>query len=144
TSTAPATAPSSGSGTPATDPTLLRRRARQRALADLLRARHPIPAAWRDHLAADTLVCRCEEVPAEAITEAVTDLGATDARTVKLLTRAGMGWCQGRVCGYAVACLARPDAADPPSPADLLAAAKRPLARPVPLGMLAAQDRRNK
>ncbi|WP_370356616.1 FAD-dependent oxidoreductase [Catenulispora sp. EB89] len=131
-------------------PTLLRRRARQRALADLLRARHPIPAAWRAHLADDTVVCRCEEVTASAITEAVTDLGAGDARTVKLLTRAGMGWCQGRVCGYAVACLARADggadAADPASPSatDLLAAAKRPLARPVPLGVLAEQDRRNK
>ena len=131
-------------------PTLLRRRARQRALADLLRARHPIPAAWREHLADDTVVCRCEEVTASAITEAVTDLGAGDARTVKLLTRAGMGWCQGRVCGYAVACLARgdggADASDPASPsaADLLAAAKRPLARPVPLGVLAEQDRRNK
>jgi NADPH-dependent 2,4-dienoyl-CoA reductase/sulfur reductase-like enzyme len=116
----------------------IHRRARTRALADLLRAQHPIPAAWRDHLTPDTLVCRCEEVPASAITEAVRDLGAADARTVKLLTRAGMGWCQGRVCGHAVACLAS-DAA----PTDLLAAAKRPLARPVPLGVLAAQDRRN-
>ena len=60
--------------------------------------------------------------------------------------RAGMGWCQGRVCGYAVACLARGQGADadPPTEADLLAAAKRPLARPVPLGVLADQDRRNK
>jgi NADPH-dependent 2,4-dienoyl-CoA reductase/sulfur reductase-like enzyme len=148
-SEAPA-AESTAATPPANLPTLLRRRARQRALADLLRARHPIPAAWREHLADDTVVCRCEEVTASAITEAVTDLGAGDARTVKLLTRAGMGWCQGRVCGYAVACLARGDAdADAsgpatPSAADLLAAAKRPLARPVPLGVLAEQDRRNK
>jgi len=123
-------------------PTLLRRRTRQRALADLLRARHPIPDAWRDHLAADTLVCRCEEVPASAVAEAVTDLGAADSRTVKLLTRAGMGWCQGRVCGYAVACLAR-RSGEAPTEADLLAAAKRPLARPVPLSVIAEQDQRN-
>jgi NADPH-dependent 2,4-dienoyl-CoA reductase/sulfur reductase-like enzyme len=121
--------------------TLLRSRARQRAFAELLRARHPIPAAWHTHLADDTLVCRCEEVPVSAITEAVTDLGATDARTVKLLTRAGMGWCQGRMCGYAIACLA---GETPPTETDLLAAAKRPLARPVPLSVLAEQDRRNK
>jgi hypothetical protein len=120
---------------------LLRSRARQRAFAELLRARHPIPAAWHTHLADDTLVCRCEEVPVSAITEAVTDLGATDARTVKLLTRAGMGWCQGRMCGYAIACLA---GETPPTETDLLAAAKRPLARPVPLSVLAEQDRRNK
>ena len=122
--------------------TLLRRRTRQRALADLLRARHPIPAAWREHLADDTVVCRCEEVPAKTIAEATGELGAGDVRTVKLLTRAGMGWCQGRVCGYAVACLAA--GGDPASEADLLAAASRPLARPVPLGVLAEQDRRNK
>ena len=33
-------------------------------------------------------------------------MGAADARSVKLLARPGMGWCQGRMCGYAVACLA--------------------------------------
>ncbi|WP_370358680.1 NAD(P)/FAD-dependent oxidoreductase [Catenulispora sp. MAP12-49] len=128
--------------TPANLGDLLRRRTRQRALADLLRARHPIPAAWRQHLADDTVVCRCEEVPAKTIAEATGELGAGDVRTVKLLTRAGMGWCQGRVCGYAVACLAA--GGDPASEADLLAAASRPLARPVPLGVLAEQDRRNK
>ncbi|MFL6112469.1 MAG: NAD(P)/FAD-dependent oxidoreductase [Catenulispora sp.] len=116
---------------------LRRRRDRQRTFADVVRTQHPIPPAWHDHLAPDTLICRCEEVPARAIPEAVEDLGATDARTIKLLTRAGMGWCQGRVCGYAVACLAGGAATD------LLAAAKRPLARPVPLGVLAAQDQRN-
>jgi len=115
---------------------LRRRRGRQRAFADLIRAQHPIPPLWRDRLEPDTTVCRCEEVPAAAITTAVADLGAADARTVKLLTRAGMGWCQGRMCGYAVACLAGRDAG-PPSPQDLLAAARRPLARPVPLGKLA-------
>lgn len=139
----PAAPPTAPPSLPAVLPTLLRRRARQRALADLLRARHPIPDAWREHLAADTLVCRCEEVPASAIAEAVTDLGAADFRTVKLLTRAGMGWCQGRVCGYAVACLAR-GAGEAPAEADLLAAAKRPLARPVPLSVIAEQDRRNR
>ncbi|MEY9893255.1 NADPH-dependent 2,4-dienoyl-CoA reductase/sulfur reductase-like enzyme [Catenulispora sp. MAP5-51] len=128
--------------TPANLGDLLRRRTRQRALADLLRARHPIPAAWREHLADDTVVCRCEEVPVKTIAEATGELGAGDVRTVKLLTRAGMGWCQGRVCGYAVACLAA--GGDPASEADLLAAASRPLARPVPLGVLAEQDRRNK
>ncbi|MBW8802733.1 MAG: FAD-dependent oxidoreductase [Catenulisporales bacterium] len=117
---------------------LRRRRDRQRTLADVIRTQHPIPPAWRDHLTPDTVVCRCEEVPAGAITEAVEHLGATDTRTVKLLTRAGMGWCQGRVCGYAIACLAGGG-----TPTDLLAAAKRPLARPVPLGVLAGQDQRN-
>ena len=84
-------------------------------------------APWTEQVTDDTVVCRCEEVPASAIREAVTELGATDARTVKLLTRAGMGWCQGRMCGPAVAGLA---GCEP-------VASRRPFAHPVPLGVLA-------
>lgn len=86
------------------------------------------PAHWPEHLTDDTVVCRCEEVTAGSVREAL-DLGAGDERTVKLLTRAGMGWCQGRMCGTAIAGLA--DCAPTP--------AKRPFARPVPLGVLARQ-----
>ncbi|MFE1798804.1 FAD-dependent oxidoreductase [Streptomyces sp. NPDC059517] len=85
------------------------------------------PDRWVERVGDDTLVCRCEEVPAAAIREAVDELGAGDVRTVKLLTRAGMGWCQGRMCAPAVAGLA----GCPPTPA------RRPFARPVPLGVLA-------
>ncbi|WP_328352302.1 FAD-dependent oxidoreductase [Streptomyces sp. NBC_00445] len=85
------------------------------------------PAHWAEQVTDDTVVCRCEEVTGGAIREAVTDLGAGDLRTVKLLTRAGMGWCQGRVCGPAVAGLA--GCAQAPG--------RRPFARPVPLGVLA-------
>ena len=85
------------------------------------------PAHWTEQVTDDTVVCRCEEVPAAAIREAVGELGAGDVRTVKLLTRAGMGWCQGRMCGPAVAGLA--GCAPEPS--------RRPFARPVPLGVLA-------
>ncbi|WUR79188.1 FAD-dependent oxidoreductase [Streptomyces phaeochromogenes] len=87
------------------------------------------PARWTEQVTDDTVVCRCEEVPASAIREAVDELGAGDVRTVKLLTRAGMGWCQGRMCGPAVAGLAR----CPETPS------RRPLARPVPLGVLARE-----
>ncbi|MFJ5303645.1 FAD-dependent oxidoreductase [Streptomyces sp. NPDC088350] len=85
------------------------------------------PARWADLVTDDTVVCRCEEVTGGAIREAVQGLGAGDVRTVKLLTRAGMGWCQGRMCGPAVAGLAGCELT--PSP--------RPFARPVPLGVLA-------
>ncbi|MFD6288039.1 FAD-dependent oxidoreductase [Streptomyces sp. NPDC060205] len=87
------------------------------------------PDRWVERVGDDTLVCRCEEVPAAAIREAVDELGAGDVRTVKLLTRAGMGWCQGRMCGPAVAGLA----GCAPTPA------RRPFARPVPLGVLARE-----
>ncbi len=87
------------------------------------------PAHWAEQVTDETVVCRCEEVPASAVREAVDELGAGDVRTVKLLTRAGMGWCQGRMCGPAVAGLAR----CPETPS------RRPFARPVPLGVLARE-----
>ncbi|MEU8890809.1 NAD(P)/FAD-dependent oxidoreductase [Streptomyces sp. NPDC048442] len=85
---------------------LLRSRGRMRRFADVMTAAHAPGSGWPRWLADDTEVCRCEEVTAGCIHEAVTELGARDARSVKLLTRAGMGWCQGRTCGTAVACLA--------------------------------------
>ncbi|MFE5917472.1 NAD(P)/FAD-dependent oxidoreductase [Streptomyces sp. NPDC056468] len=100
-----------------------------RKLAAALAAAYPPPAHWSDQVTDDTLVCRCEEVTAGAVREAVEELGAGDVRTVKLLTRAGMGWCQGRVCGPAVAGLTGCE----------LTPSRRPFARPVPLGVLARQ-----
>ncbi|MFF2780834.1 NAD(P)/FAD-dependent oxidoreductase [Streptomyces sp. NPDC058052] len=106
---------------------LARRRARLRSFADAMGAAHRPGPGWTGWLREETAVCRCEEVPAGRVREAVEELGATDARTVKLLTRAGMGWCQGRMCGPAVAALA----GDGPAPD------RRPLACPVPLRQLA-------
>ncbi|MFE4261172.1 NAD(P)/FAD-dependent oxidoreductase [Streptomyces sp. NPDC056883] len=107
---------------------LVRTRTRLRAFAAAMAGAHRPGPGWTGWLREDTDVCRCEEVPAGRIREAVEDLGARDARTVKLLTRAGMGWCQGRMCGPAVAALAGTD----PAPD------RRPLSCPVPLRHLAA------
>jgi len=85
---------------------LIERRRQLIAFAEVLHRAHPVPAGWPAWLRDDTLVCRCEEVPVGRLREAVDLLGATDARTAKLLTRCGMGWCQGRMCGEAVARLA--------------------------------------
>ncbi|WP_411136754.1 FAD-dependent oxidoreductase [Streptomyces sp. C10] len=113
---------------------LRRRRDRMRAFAEAMAVSHAPAAGWTDWLTDDTDVCRCEEVTAGRIREAVTDLGARDAHTVKLLTRAGMGWCQGRMCGTAAACLAAGGGAvEPP-------AERRPFAVPVPLSALASPD----
>jgi len=109
-------------------PQVLARRERRRAFAELMAAAHNPGPGWTGWLTPETDVCRCEEVPVAAIREAVDGLGAGDARTVKLLTRAGMGWCQGRMCGPAVACLS----GDPVTRAD-----SRPLSCPVPLAQLA-------
>ncbi|MER6180069.1 FAD-dependent oxidoreductase [Streptomyces sp. NPDC001652] len=107
----------------------VRTRTRLRAFFAALDAVYLPPAHWTEQITDDTVVCRCEEVTGGAIREAVGELGAGDVRTVKLLTRAGMGWCQGRVCGPAVAGLA----------GCALTPTLRPFAGPVPLGVLAAE-----
>jgi NADPH-dependent 2,4-dienoyl-CoA reductase/sulfur reductase-like enzyme len=129
-----AIAGSAAAGRPAPD-ALRRRRTRLRAFADAMHRVHPVP--FDGDLSDNTLVCRCEAVPAGAVRHAVDELGATDARTVKLLARTGMGWCQGRVCGYAVARLTARLRGRDVEPADLLAFAERPIATPTPLGVLA-------
>jgi hypothetical protein len=118
-----------------------RRIARLRAFAAAMHVAHPVRDGWQSWLTEDTLVCRCEEVPVAALAAAV-DLGATDARTAKLLSRCGMGWCQGRVCGEAVSrIVASRTGADPAGrlAADLAGTANRPVAVPITLGQLAVE-----
>jgi NADPH-dependent 2,4-dienoyl-CoA reductase/sulfur reductase-like enzyme len=107
-----------------------RARRRLRRFSAALDTVYAPPAGWPELVTDDTVVCRCEEVTAGAVREAVGVLGAGDLRTVKLLTRAGMGWCQGRMCGPGVAGVAGCE----PDPV------RRALARPVPLGVLAEDD----
>ncbi|MGQ3215199.1 MAG: FAD-dependent oxidoreductase [Shinella sp.] len=49
----------------------------------------------------DTIVCRCESVPRREI-DYHAELWEGAQRAVKQCTRAGMGRCQGRMCGFAV------------------------------------------
>jgi NADPH-dependent 2,4-dienoyl-CoA reductase/sulfur reductase-like enzyme len=49
-------------------------------------------------IADETILCRCEEVTAGRVREAVS-LGCLGSNQAKAFTRAGMGACQGRVCG---------------------------------------------
>jgi thioredoxin reductase/bacterioferritin-associated ferredoxin len=49
----------------------------------------------------DTIVCRCEEVTAKDILDAVA-IGATGPNQLKAYCRTGMGPCQGRLCGLTV------------------------------------------
>lgn len=117
------------------DPRARRRRARARRFAQAMHDVHRRPS-WIDQLADDTLICRCEEVPYADVRKA-TELGATDARSVKLLCRAGMGWCQGRICGPAVAELIAHLNGRTPATDDLAAFANRAIAQPATLGDLA-------
>jgi hypothetical protein len=71
--------------------------ARQRArhFADALNRAFTLRDELRSLATADTIVCRCEDVP-------FSKLQAADSwRSAKLHLRCGMGPCQGRVCGPA-------------------------------------------
>ena len=117
---------------------LLRRRDTLRRFAVAMHEVHPVPASLLDQLVDATIVCRCEEVRAGEIRDAVRQWGATDGRSVKLMARPGMGWCQGRVCGYATACVTARACGRPTAARDMLAFAERPLAAPTKLWDLAA------
>jgi NADP-dependent aldehyde dehydrogenase len=116
---------------------LQRATARSRAFAAAMHRAHPIPQQWDEWLTSSTVVCRCEEVSYGEIRHACDDLGAEDARTVKLMSRPGMGWCQGRVCGFATAKIAASGGQTPTADA-LRPVARRPLCAPIALGELAA------
>jgi thioredoxin reductase len=119
----------------------LRRRIRHlRTFAQAMHAAHPIPAGWTQWLADDTLVCRCEEVPAGAVRHAVDVLGATDPRTVRSLTRVGMGWCQGRVCASACARLVAELTGSALTAGALQATSRRAFAAPLELQRVARLD----
>jgi bacterioferritin-associated ferredoxin len=49
----------------------------------------------------DTVVCRCEEVSAKQVVDAV-QLGCSGPNQLKSFVRCGMGPCQGRFCGLTV------------------------------------------
>ena len=73
-----------------------------RAVAHGLRGRAFLDVLYRPADAfrrpdGDTLACRCEEVTARAVRDAVR-AGATDVDALKVATRCGMGPCQGRFC----------------------------------------------
>ncbi|HEY4458675.1 MAG TPA: FAD-dependent oxidoreductase [Pseudonocardiaceae bacterium] len=104
----------------------LRRAAWAKAFAARLARAHPIGAGWVGWLQPDTIVCRCEETTFAALCEAATNPSMMDDRALRLATRAGLGPCQGRMCGPTVAELTA-------SPTNH----RRPIAQPVRLGELA-------
>ena len=109
----------------------IRRKARRFALT--LQRVYPIALGWKSWLTPETIICRCEEVTHAAIQSAFTELDADDARSAKLMTRCGMGMCQGRICSRNVA-----DLLDSPD-TDRIKGVYRPIISPITLGEL-AQD----
>lgn len=107
---------------------------RARRFAGLLDAAYPLRSGWLGWPEADTVVCRCEEVPWDSIGQAVA-AGARDVRAVKGVTRCGMGYCQGRICGPVLQCAVAAAAGRPL--ADVGDLQGRPIITPVPLEVIA-------
>lgn len=80
---------------------LVAQRDRERRFGALLARYFSLDPRVRMLADAHTLVCRCEDVALGELD------GYADARAAKLATRCGMGACQGRICGTALAELGR-------------------------------------
>jgi pyruvate/2-oxoglutarate dehydrogenase complex dihydrolipoamide dehydrogenase (E3) component len=110
-----------------------RRLARKRAFAHALRRMHRIGAGIYELAAADTVVCRCEEVTLATLQRAIE--ASDDVNVVKGFTRAAMGLCQGRNCQRQIAeAIARRHGRDL---GDVVIATPRSPVRPVPLAAIA-------
>jgi len=74
-------------------PELVRQRRYAKALGELFTPRPGALSLFKE----DMIVCRCEEVIYRDILDAI-QLGARSVNEVKMIVRAGMGNCQGRIC----------------------------------------------
>lgn len=104
-----------------------------RRFAETFDLAYRVRPGWRDRLADDTVICRCEEVRYGELRRAATQRDVQDVRAVKLTTRAGLGMCQGRICGDVVAELTE-------IPCGAAGFARRPIAEPLRLGELATSE----
>jgi len=110
-----------------------KRLTRAREFAELASGMMQLKPALLDLITDDTILCRCESVPAAQIMQAIGE-GDCTLRGIKVQTRAGMGSCQGRMCGHLISRLiakktGMPLESIPPDTA-------RPPVKPVPLRVL--------
>lgn len=112
--------------------------ARQKRFAAVLDDLFPLSSHLGDLLTDETVLCRCEEVTVGEVRRAIEE-GASTVSAIRMLTRAGMGRCQGRMCGSPVAELL---ARQLGQPVELVGqATPRPPVVPIPLeGLLEGDD----
>lgn len=112
---------------------LLRRVARRRALTRATGRMYGVGEGVFGLAEAGTIVCRCEGVREDEVRAAVET--APEVSAVKALTRAGMGPCQGRMCGRHIAAMIAEQRGV--SIAEVAPATPRMPLRPVPIGAVA-------
>jgi D-hydroxyproline dehydrogenase subunit alpha len=106
---------------------------RARRFAGALAPMHRVGPGIFELATSDTIVCRCEQVSARRLHEAIDH--TADVNVVKSLTRAGMGLCQGRNCQRQVAAMLSARHGVPI--AEVALATPRLPARPVALAAIA-------
>ena len=111
--------------------------ARQRRFAAVLTDLFPPSAHLGSLLTDDTVLCRCEEITVGEIRRTIDD-GATTLNAVRMVTRAGMGRCQGRMCGGPVAELLAREIGQPVEAVGQVT--PRPPVMPVPLEGLLEEE----
>ncbi len=107
----------------------------QQSFAETLNQMFQLRAGRLSWMTPQTIICRCEEVTAGQVKRAIEQFQATDAKTIKLTTRAGMGLCQGRICGHIVTGLTA--SLTGRDPAEIGTFTTRPIVKPVTLQELA-------
>jgi thioredoxin reductase len=80
------------------------RLARLERFRSALKRTYPVQPGIYELARPDTVVCRCEEVTAAEILDSIV-ADSSDPNSVKSVTRAGMGLCQGRNCQRQIAAL---------------------------------------
>ncbi|MCP4119540.1 MAG: FAD-dependent oxidoreductase [Desulfobacteraceae bacterium] len=104
-----------------------------RPFIDSLYAPRPDQFIFED----STVLCRCENVTVGDVRKVVGE-GVRDLNEVKIITRCGMGPCQGRMCGPALAEVVGAELSLSPEKTGLLSI--RPPLKPIPLEEIAAMD----
>ena len=84
----------------------------------------------------DTIVCRCEEVTVQEIFDGII-AESSDPNSVKSITRAGMGNCQGRNCQRHIAAMVAGRAGLSVEQVPMFT--PRPPVKPVPIGLIAEE-----
>jgi NADPH-dependent 2,4-dienoyl-CoA reductase/sulfur reductase-like enzyme len=111
-----------------------RQRRQMRRFGAMLNTLFAPPPGLSAITAEDTVICRCEEITAGEVRDAI-DHGATTLDALKTRTRTGQGPCQGRTCGPILARMIAQQLGGSPAAAGLFPV--RPPVKPVPLAALA-------
>jgi len=92
------------------------------------------------HFKDETVLCRCENIKVADVRKVVKE-GVREVNEVKIITRCGMGPCQGRMCGPALAEIVAAEVDASPEQVGMLTV--RPPLKLVPLGEIAEMEIEN-